>query len=416
MGSVYQRKGRRGWFAWWIDATGRERTKRLTAQTKTEAKRLLLEIERQVERQRLGLEAVQSETTGTLWELCQWWLEHRCPEASRYRETNRLRRYIGEHPIGALPLARVTPAAIDERLYEMSRAGLSPRSVNSVRRVLGTVFRRAIKAEKWHAANPIERVDPREVPKRAYETLRAEEVPLLLAAASPRWRGPFAVAIYTGLRKGEVMGLRRADVDLERRVMIVRWSYDTARTKGRADREIPIAEPLVPYLQAALDEARGDRLFPLDEGSEAKVAGSGVAPEKALRRTLARAGIVDGWLHVCRRCKSRGEPHEERHPDAAIRECPRCGMKLWPKALPRRLRFHDLRHSTATILLRQGVSPAIVQRIMRHASITTTVGTYGHLITEDMRAAVAGLPAAPAPVPANTLPLAGRGKRKPRSA
>src|SRR6185436_16040801 len=59
-------------------------------------------------------------------------------------------------------------------------------------------------------------------------------------------------------------------------------------------------------------------------------------------------------------------------------------------------RFHCLRHSTATLLLRAKVDAHRVQRILRHASINTTLGTYGHLTVEDLREAVATLPTAPA--------------------
>jgi hypothetical protein len=54
--------------------------------------------------------------------------------------------------------------------------------------------------------------------------------------------------------------------------------------------------------------------------------------------------------------------------------------------LPRHVRFHDLRHSTATILLREGVDAHRVQKLMRHASFDTTSRTYAHLIVEDLRA------------------------------
>jgi integrase len=78
-------------------------------------------------------------------------------------------------------------------------------------------------------------------------------------------------------------------------------------------------------------------------------------------------GSWSGWCHSCRRCKARRTPHVERHSDSEERQCPVCQMKLWPIAIPRPLRFHDLRHSCATILLRAGVDIHRVQRILRHA-------------------------------------------------
>lgn len=60
-------------------------------------------------------------------------------------------------------------------------------------------------------------------------------------------------------------------------------------------------------------------------------------------------------------------------------------MKLWPRTLPRPLRFHDLRHTTATLLLKAGVPLATVQRILRHSDPAITTEVYGHLDVEDMR-------------------------------
>src|SRR5207253_362445 len=58
----------------------------------------------------------------------------------------------------------------------------------------------------------------------------------------------------------------------------------------------------------------------------------------------------------------------------------------------RKMRFHDLRHSTATLLLRAGVDLHRVQRILRHKDVKLTTDTYGHLDVEDLRAAVETLP------------------------
>jgi integrase len=79
-----------------------------------------------------------------------------------------------------------------------------------------------------------------------------------------------------------------------------------------------------------------------------------------LRRSLKHAGIVEGWQHVCRK---RGCDHAELAPDDQVCRCPTHGMKLWPKARVRRIRFHDLRHTTASLLMMAGVNPGAVQRI-----------------------------------------------------
>jgi integrase len=231
------------------------------------------------------------------------------------------------------------------------------------------------------------------VPRRAYATLRAEEVSVLLPHVPEEWRGVVAAALYTGMRKGELFGLRKCDVDLENGSILVARSYDRDTTKGGHADALPIAAPLVPYLAAAM-RSPGELAFPWPDG---RMRTREADPQKVLRSALARAGLVQAYEHTCRRCRARGSPHVERHADPAPRRCPACGMLLWPRAIPRPLRFHDLRHTTATLLLRAGVDTHRVQRIMRHRDVRTTLATYGHLDVEDLRAAVAALPAHVAP-------------------
>jgi hypothetical protein len=63
-------------------------------------------------------------------------------------------------------------------------------------------------------------------------------------------------------------------------------------------------------------------------------------------------------------------------------------MRLWVKAIPRHVRFHDLRHTTATLLLKSGAPLATVQKIVRHTDPALTSEIYGHLDVEDMRAGI----------------------------
>ena len=370
----------------WTDGTGRRRFRVSKAETKTEAKRLLRELERRAERQRFGIDPLPGDTTLTLGEVCEWWLDHRCPPASAKTERLRLGRHVLTKPIGRLPLPRVTTERVEALLADLEKSGTSPASLNKLRSVLHTVFSRARKAQLWVGSNPIADVATRRVAKRAYVTLRADEVPTLLSHVHDEWRNFFAAALYTGLRKGELCGLLKTDVDLPNRTLMVAHSYDRDTTKGGHVDAIPIAEALVPYLEDAIAGSPSAWVFP---GADGFMRTEQSDPQKVLRTALARAGMVEGYEHVCRRCKAGGrQGHTTRHPDSALRRCGQCRMKLWPRALPRRMRFHDLRHGTATILLRAGVDSHRVQRILRHTDIRVTLGTYGHLQVEDLRDAV----------------------------
>jgi integrase len=201
----------------------------------------------------------------------------------------------------------------------------------------------------------------------------------VLAATPPRWRPLLAAAVYSGLRKGELLGLRKNDIDLPNRLIIVNCSYDRETTKGGRAEAIPIAAELMPYLRTAVKASPSDLLFPDLQG---KMLSRHTPLEEVLRRALAHAGIVEGWEHVCRKPACG---HAELAPDDQLRRCPRHGMKLWPKAKVRQIRFHDLRHTTASLLMMAGVNPGAVQRILRHSDPRITTETYGHLQPDYLR-------------------------------
>jgi len=91
------------------------------------------------------------------------------------------------------------------------------------------------------------------------------------------------------------------------------------------------------------------------------------------------------WNHVCRR---KGCRHLEKAPDAGLRRCPKDGRKLWPKPIVRPIRFHEMRHTMASLLMMAGANPAAVQRIMRHSDPKLTTEVYGHLAPGYLRAEV----------------------------
>jgi len=391
--ATVERHGNR-WRVVCVGADGRRVREVLPARTKAEARELAARFERRVWLQRRGLELGPEELTGTLGELCTWWLEKRCPKASLHGGAMAgLKKHVIQAPIGSTPLARLRSHHLDELLHEREAAGASPATVNNLRSQLRTVFSRAKKAGRWVGDNPLDQIERRKVPKRAYRTLTPEQIGRMLAEVPEDWRPLFACAAL-GLRKGELFALRKSGVDLNRGTITVARSHDRDTTKGGVAAVLPLPVSLRPWIEYQVRRVPGPLVFPAPDGTQRSREAD---PQKILRHALARAGIVDGYEHRCRWCG-----HKEGANDAEARFCPKCpkivqrrgralaeprGRRLWPVALHVPIRFHDLRHTFATELLRRGVDPHRVQRLMRHSDVRLTLGTYAHLLVEDLRAA-----------------------------
>ncbi|HXJ21003.1 MAG TPA: site-specific integrase [Polyangia bacterium] len=371
---------------WWLryrDAHNQWRSEACSVRSKTEAKDLAADVERQAERQRRGLEPIPPrDGGGSLGDLFRWWLKtYSQPRTSHVRDTYTVTKHFLSDPIARLKLVDVTSGVI-ERFLQAKAETHGPQTLNHLRRYVLTAFNCARRAERYVGPNPARDVLRRQVPKRKPDFLRVEEVPRVLAALDDRWRPLFAAAIYTGMRKGELLGLTKRKVDLRERLLYVARSYDRATNKSKREEVIPIATELIPFLERAMDDSPSELVFPRPDGSMMR---EDVAIENVLRAALGRAGIVLGYEHVCRR---KGCGYAQNHDDPELRHCPTCNMKLWPKTLVRPIRFHDLRHTTASLLLMAGASTAAVQRILRHSDPRITTEVYGHLVPDYLRAEI----------------------------
>src|ERR687888_31745 len=218
--------------------------------TKKQAEAKAHELERSAE---LGEATAADVEVATLADLCGWWLEHWCKPASVKRERSRLSVNVMGHALGATPLKNVTPHLVEARLREMEREGAASSSVEHVRRTLRRVFNCARKSKIW-TSNPAAEASPRSMEsKRAPTTLTPDEVLRVIQAAPTPWkRDLVAVALGTGMRKGELLGLRKTSVDAERRTITVSHSYDRETTKGGHTDTIPFPEWLKPFLEHAM--------------------------------------------------------------------------------------------------------------------------------------------------------------------
>jgi integrase len=196
-------------------------------------------------------------------------------------------------------------------------------------------------------------------PKPEISPLTREEVALFLKAArehAPREYPLFLCAVRTGLRLGELLGLQWGDIDFTGRFIEVRRNRVAGRTttpKSGKIRRVDMSRQLTETLRALRTARKAE----------------------ALRRGWRQ---VPEWVF----CNEAGRPLDGdnlRH---------RVFYRILAKAGLRRIRFHDLRHTFASLLIQNRESLAYVRDQLGHASIQLTVDTYGHLVPGANRQAV----------------------------
>lgn len=177
--------------------------------------------------------------------------------------------------------------------------------------------------------------------------------------AGERYGPLYAFAIGSGCRHGEILGLRWADVDFD---------AGTVRIAGQLSRRRELAE---------VKTERGRRTFGLPELALYALRAQRV--QQVRDRLAAGAQWSDrGFVFAMK----DGRPVGWRSLDAAF-------VRAQARAGVRRQRFHDMRHSFATLLLDAGEEIAVISKMLGHADYSTTVDVYSHLSRERSRVAAA---------------------------
>ena len=230
--------------------------------------------------------------------------------------------------------------------------GLSSLTVRHYHRVLRKALHDAV---RWRllARNPAEAADPPKVVRKEMKVLTPEEVTLLFKSArDSRFFVPILLAVTTGLRRGEILALRWEDIDLDVGTLSVRRSLEQTRSG------ITFKEPKTP---------KSRRMLVLPEIAVATLQAH--KGEQALQKLMLDSAYQDTGL-VC--TEADGSLIDPERLSRGFR------VLLEQAGLPR-IRFHDLRHTHATILLREGVHPKIVSERLGHSTITLTMDTYSHV-------------------------------------
>jgi integrase len=285
----------------------------------------------------------------------------------RYRDI--LKRHV--YPtLGAKRIDEIRRADIRDLLLKLHAGGLSRSSVCLARDVLSGPFSYAVD-EELIQVNPavgiVKKLQLERDRSSAIEPLTREEVEHFLDTCLKHFHSfyPFFLCAFrTGMRLGELLGLRWGDVDWQGKFIRVTRSYKVGKmspTKTGKFRRVDMSDQLAEALKALLTQRKREAL---ETGRP----------------------VVDTIFHKDRK------PMEQNFARVTFK-------RVLAKAGIREIRVHDTRHTFASLLLSDGASPVYVKEQLGHTSIQMTVDIYGHLIPSSNRESVNRLDSQPGATP-----------------
>ena len=274
-------------------------------------------------------------------------LIHQKPSSVKAAESH-LRTYIRKH-LGKVLLHELTPQ-LQQNFVTLISQKVSRKTVLNVLGVISSMMRTA---KSWgyctQAITTAELALPTDEIKKATRFFNGDEARKIIMLASEPYRTMFAIAAMTGLRAGEVMGLQKGDLNLERRVIHVRrsaWYGRVQTVKSKASRA-PVA------MSEALSTLLNDYLATWKPNAE-------------------------GFLFLNR----NGRPY-------AANKVVEYG--LWPVLETLKIEragMHAFRHCHASLLMDVGANPTVAKEQMRHSDARITLESYAHVIGDSQRNAV----------------------------
>ena len=285
--------------------------------------------------------------------------------------TDIVRRHLTP-ALGSIPLSKLRPQHLQTYYARALRQGrldgkgaLSPNSVLHHHRALRAALRQAVKLQVI-VQNPCDAVQPPRLERVEMKALSPQEARQLLTAADNTSYGPLIrTALMTGLRQGELLGLRWSDLDLDAGVLRVQQTVQWLPRQG--------------FVFRPPKTAKGRRSLPL-------------SPETVQTLRQARLGQVQERLQL-------GPSYQDFDlVFATVTGAPidpsnlrKAWLSIVETADIEYLSFHGLRHSHASLLMQQGVNPKVVSERLGHSGIGITLETYSHILPGIQEEAVARL-------------------------
>ena len=366
-GSVYRRESTGAWHGT-VDLgrgpDGRRQRKTVTGKTKRQVLAKLAEVQ---SRQAAG--APPTDDRQTTASYLTYWLDNVLAGTVKDSTETSYRWIVGKYlvpSLGAIPLAKLAPSDVQSMMRRLERQGLSGRTRQYARAILRRALGHAVKEERVRR-NVAALVDsPKGAGTKLDDALTAEEAKLVLdAARGDRLEAMAILALSLGLRRGELLGLRWRDVDLDAGTLTI--SQTVSRISGRglvvstpktdnAARTIP----LVSRARTALEDHRRR------QADEHRIAGSewidsGHVFTTPTGTVLDPANAYHWWRRLTERSGVGGR------------------------------RLHASRHTCATLLLDQGVPLEVVSAVLGHAGLAITADIYARPTMDAKRRGLAAI-------------------------
>jgi integrase len=384
-GTVYQRKDGRWEAAGYVLAPGNTR-KRVRVYGTTR-KNAMTKLTEKIAASNRGLPVATADSTVSAY--LTYWLNgvavHHLRENTHTRYAASIRLHLNPG-LGAKKLARLTTRDVRTFLDglrttcqccaqnrdavrrsccaigQCCEKRLSPLTVTYVHAVLKSALEHAVREDELprNVARNVKTTTPR--PRRFQPLTAAEARQFLQTAAGDRLHALYKLALRTGLRKGELLGLHWEDLDLDSGTATIHRSLQRTRTQGLT---VLNTKTLASERRIAL---------PTECFNSLKIH----QEQQQEERQAAGTDWTDNGLVFT---TPNGRPLDPGNLTRRFR-------RLLHKTGLRTIRFHDLRHSTATLLLEQGVDLVVIKELLGHAHIGVTAGVYAHVRLRLQRQAI----------------------------
>jgi integrase len=289
------------------------------------------------------------------------WLADSVKDTVRQRTYERYESIVRVHikpAIGRMKLKALTPAHARALYRQKLDSGLSPRTVNYIHVTLHKALSQAV-SDGLVQRNAAQVKAPRPE-KPETKTLSPDQARKLVATAQEagdRYAALYVVALHTGLREGEMLGLRWNDLDLEAR-----------------------GAPPTLQVRRTLSETRTGHKFELPKSGKGRSIKLSRKAVEALRSHRAKQAEEKLRLGSLWQDNGLVFPTTTGTTTSGTNLLGRHFKPLLKRAGLPAIRLHDLRHTCATILLMAGKHPKFVQEMFGHANISITLDTYSHVI------------------------------------